>query len=73
MEMRLMAQPGAAEKRETVDSTRERELEKQHQDAIENLAHRLWIERGCPNGSAEIDWLEAEEKLAPRLIPSARG
>jgi hypothetical protein len=30
---------------------------------IAALAHQLWIERGCPEGSPEEDWLLAEEKL----------
>ncbi len=27
------------------------------------LAYRLWEERGCPVGSPEQDWLEAERRL----------
>jgi hypothetical protein len=30
---------------------------------IEKLAYRLWQERGCPFGSPEEDWLEAEREL----------
>jgi hypothetical protein len=30
---------------------------------IARLAYALWEERGCPEGSAERDWLEAEQKL----------
>ena len=70
--MRVLTQPGAVEKRDVVDMALERELEDQHREAIAELAHRIWLDRGCPSGTAEIDWLEAEEKLAPRLIPSAR-
>jgi hypothetical protein len=33
------------------------------QENLEKLAYGLWQERGCPNGSPEIDWLEAECKL----------
>lgn len=71
--MRLMAQPGAVQRRDTVDSAREQELETQHHEAIEKLAYRLWLDRGCPAGTAETDWFQAESKLAPRLIPSARN
>jgi hypothetical protein len=70
--MRVMAQPGAVQRRDTVNRARELELENQHHEAIENLAHRLWLDRGCPDGSADIDWLQAEQKLMQRLIPSAR-
>jgi len=27
------------------------------------LAHGLWLERGCTEGSAEADWLWAEQEL----------
>jgi len=27
------------------------------------LAYHLWQERGCPEGSPEVDWLEAEQEL----------
>jgi hypothetical protein len=30
---------------------------------IAALAHRLWEERGCPDGSAELDWHQAIEQL----------
>ena len=30
---------------------------------IARLAYALWKERGCADGSAETDWLEAERKL----------
>jgi hypothetical protein len=31
--------------------------------SIAALAYHLWIERGCPEGSPEIDWLRAEQEL----------
>jgi len=39
--------------------------------AIGELAYRLWQSRGCPDGSAERDWLEAEKQLAGDPLPSA--
>ncbi len=30
---------------------------------IRELAYRLWIERGAPEGDAEADWFEAERRL----------
>jgi hypothetical protein len=33
------------------------------QNDIAQLAYALWERRGCPDGSAEIDWLEAEAQL----------
>lgn len=32
--------------------------------SIGELAYRLWQARGCPDGTAEQDWLEAEKQLA---------
>jgi hypothetical protein len=31
--------------------------------SIGELAYQLWQARGCPQGSAEQDWLEAERQL----------
>jgi hypothetical protein len=33
------------------------------------MAYHLWQERGCPEGSPEIDWLEAEQELQPTAEP----
>lgn len=30
---------------------------------IADLAYFIWLDRGCPNGSPEEDWLQAESKL----------
>ena len=40
----------------------ESQSEAQQRD-IEKLAYALWQHRGCPEGSAEVDWLEAEETV----------
>jgi hypothetical protein len=32
--------------------------------SIAELAYQLWVRRGCPEGSEELDWLEAEQQLA---------
>jgi hypothetical protein len=31
--------------------------------SIGELAYRLWQARGCPEGTAEQDWLDAEKQL----------
>jgi len=36
-------------------------------EEIQRRAYALWIERGCPDGSAEIDWFLAEEELLNEL------
>ncbi|MBV9764272.1 MAG: DUF2934 domain-containing protein [Acidobacteriaceae bacterium] len=38
----------------------------QEKQEIRLLAYQLWIERGCPVGTPEVDWFEAEEKLAAK-------
>jgi hypothetical protein len=35
-------------------------------DDIAALAHKLWVARGCPHGSPEVDWHEAAEQLRAR-------
>jgi DUF2934 family protein len=32
--------------------------------SIAELAYQLWLRRGCPEGSEELDWREAERQLA---------
>jgi hypothetical protein len=49
---------------EQIDQNRQRE-------AIEKLAYALWEKRGCPAGTAEADWLEAEQKLSERSATAA--
>lgn len=35
-------------------------------EQIAALAHALWQERGCPEGSPEEDWLKAEQEIRQR-------
>jgi hypothetical protein len=35
-------------------------------ETISKLAFRKWQERGCPAGTPERDWLEAERELNAR-------
>jgi Protein of unknown function (DUF2934) len=30
---------------------------------ISKLAYTLWCQRGCPEGSPEVDWFRAEQKF----------
>jgi len=32
-------------------------------EQIASLAYALWQARGCPEGSSDVDWLQAEEGL----------
>ena len=37
--------------------------------SIEQLAYTLWIQRGSPEGSPEVDWAAAEEQLQQGVTP----
>jgi Protein of unknown function (DUF2934) len=39
-------------------------IERSQSEEIARLAYALWQQRGCPVGSAETDWLEAEQQLS---------
>jgi hypothetical protein len=37
------------------------------QHEIATLAYALWQQRGCPEGSPDVDWLKAEAELTAKL------
>ena len=42
-------------------------------EEIARLAYSLWQARGCPEGSAEEDWLMAEKQLDVYRKPDSTG
>jgi hypothetical protein len=53
---------------ETVESTPESTpASTPTQDQIAALAYSLWQQRGCPDGSPELDWLNAEGELTAEM------
>ena len=36
---------------------------------VADRAYQRWVERGCPQGSADEDWFEAERELRSRSSP----
>ena len=40
---------------------------------IAQLAYALWEQRGCPVGSPEQDWMEAEQRMQELTMISADG
>jgi hypothetical protein len=42
------------------------ELEYPEREEIRMRAYELWCERGCPHGSADLDWHQAEHELRAR-------
>jgi hypothetical protein len=53
--------------RETTES--EKQIIKHHEIAV--LAYAFWQQRGCPEGSPEQDWYEAEQRVRLVEQPSA--
>ena len=49
--------------RNQAQSVEEAERKALRRARIEDLAFHLWQARGCPLGSPEIDWFEAERQL----------
>ena len=45
------------------DAAQDAITEPGNQKEIAALAYELWIQRGCPIGSPEVDWFRAEEEL----------
>lgn len=42
-------------------------------EEIAELAYELWVERGCPMGSPDEDWVRAEELLRNRTLDPYTG
>lgn len=57
-----IAIPGSIQHSKDVEDN----VQAQSQQDIANLAYALWQARGCPQGSAEEDWTEAERQLRTR-------
>lgn len=58
-----IAIPGSVQ-RGTQPAPLQTEILSPQQQDVAHLAYALWQQRGCPTGSAEIDWLEAEQQLS---------
>jgi hypothetical protein len=52
----------------TPDSSEAPELasNQDEREEIARLSHQFWIERGCPIGTPEEDWLRAEAEVRSR-------
>ena len=59
--MAVMAGPESPQ-----DATQNVISEPPNQAEISALAYELWIQRGCPLGSPEVDWFRAEEEVKKR-------
>jgi hypothetical protein len=59
----MAKQKPAKTRRQMVDNLKD-SVEPPSREAIEKLAYQYWVERGCPLGSPEQDWLRAECDLS---------
>ena len=55
--------PGSVQREANEAAKSEQNLDKSRLQDIANLAYALWQLRGCPEGSAETDWYQAEQQL----------
>ena len=51
---------------ESLDESALIDVEPENQEEIVALAYQLWQHRGCPIGSPEQDWFQAERQLQDR-------
>ena len=49
--------------RQTADTTERKASALISETAVAERAHQLWQARGCPNGSDQEDWFQAEKEL----------
>ena len=61
--MAVMAGPESPQ-----DATQNVISEPANQGEISALAYELWIQRGCPLGSPEVDWFRAKEELRRKKL-----
>jgi hypothetical protein len=62
---RLSSAAANTPREQSLQQNIDQELSQQElsQDDIARLAYALWQRRGSPDGTAEVDWLEAEAQL----------
>lgn len=41
------------------------------ENAVSRRAYELWLDRGCPEGSPEVDWYKAESELTGAVSQSS--
>jgi hypothetical protein len=41
-----------------------------HYEFVERLAYKLWVQRGSPLGSPDVDWFAAEQAVYASLVAS---
>jgi hypothetical protein len=46
-----------------METRRKKPFQSTTNEEIAVLAYELWLRRGCPQGSPEVDWFQAEYEL----------
>ncbi len=42
-------------------------------DRIREIAYQLWLDAGCPEGTAEADWFAAEQMATAESAPARKA
>jgi Protein of unknown function (DUF2934) len=58
-----------SEKQPTLELVPDHPYESRH-EFVEKLAYSLWVERGRPLGSPDVDWFAAEQTVYTSLVAS---
>jgi hypothetical protein len=57
------------DKQETLELILDHVYESRH-ELVTEMAYKLWEQRGCPVGSPNVDWFEAEQAVYASLVAS---
>ena len=72
--LKIDPHPTASHEKKTVTTkTMEEEAAKAEttEESVAVLAYQHWVERGCPIGSPEVDWFQAEAELRNAQHPAS--
>jgi Protein of unknown function (DUF2934) len=64
-----VADPNLAGRNQTAPDNPPENYSMTRDEAVAKLAYQMWLDRGCPEGSPEEDWLRAERVLDAGLEP----
>lgn len=59
----VLATPGSVQRDAQTNLPRQQDISK--------LAYALWQQRGCPEGTSEQDWIEAERLVQKERSPAS--
>ena len=62
-------EPAETDKQQPAELIPDFSYEDRH-EFVERLAYKLWVERGRPSGSPDVDWVAAERALYSSLVAS---